>query len=81
MAQFGRALRSGRRGRKFESCHSDFEKELAGILLNKDSGIFYVKFVYPVYKKAKADYNETVVKFMQREGQFYDTELLFAKYK
>ncbi len=24
MAQFGRALRSGRRGRKFESCHADF---------------------------------------------------------
>ena len=23
MAQFGRALRSGRRGRKFESCHAD----------------------------------------------------------
>ena len=23
MAQFGRALRSGRRGRKFESCHLD----------------------------------------------------------
>ena len=23
VAQFGRALRSGRRGRKFESCHSD----------------------------------------------------------
>ena len=24
MAQFGRALRSGRRGRRFKSCHSDF---------------------------------------------------------
>ena len=24
MAQFGRALRSGRRGRRFESCHADF---------------------------------------------------------
>ncbi len=24
MAQFGRALRSGRRGRKFESCRLDF---------------------------------------------------------
>ena len=23
VAQFGRALRSGRRGRKFESCHAD----------------------------------------------------------
>ena len=23
MAQFGRALRSGRRGRKFKSCHAD----------------------------------------------------------
>ena len=26
MAQFGRALRSGRRGRKFESCRLDFNK-------------------------------------------------------
>ena len=42
---------------------------------------FYVKFVYPVYKKARADYNETVVKFMQSGGTFCDTELLFAKYK
>ena len=25
VAQFGRALRSGRRGRKFESCHADKE--------------------------------------------------------
>ena len=24
VAQLGRALRSGRRGRRFESCHSDF---------------------------------------------------------
>ena len=24
VAQFGRALRSGRRGRRFKSCHSDF---------------------------------------------------------
>ena len=26
VAQFGRALRSGRRGRKFESCHLDHRK-------------------------------------------------------
>ena len=26
MAQFGRALRSGRRGRKFESCRLDWEE-------------------------------------------------------
>ncbi len=28
MAQFGRALRSGRRGRKFESCRNDWLKAL-----------------------------------------------------
>ena len=27
VAQFGRALRSGRRGRKFESCHADDSKD------------------------------------------------------
>lgn len=26
IAQFGRALRSGRRGRRFESCHADYSK-------------------------------------------------------
>ncbi len=26
MAQFGRALRSGRRGRKFKSCHADSDE-------------------------------------------------------
>ena len=30
MAQFGRALRSGRRGRKFESCHLDQKKRKRG---------------------------------------------------
>ena len=28
MAQFGRALRSGRRGRRFKSCHLDHKKNL-----------------------------------------------------
>ena len=34
MAQFGRALRSGRRGRKFESCHLDQKRTeaLASVL-------------------------------------------------
>ena len=27
VAQFGRALRSGRRGRRFESCHADDKKD------------------------------------------------------
>ena len=26
VAQFGRALRSGRRGRRFESCHADYNE-------------------------------------------------------
>ena len=30
MAQFGRALRSGRRGRKFESCHLDHKSKKRG---------------------------------------------------
>ena len=30
VAQFGRALRSGRRGRKFESCRDDFHKKVLG---------------------------------------------------
>ena len=39
VAQLGRALRSGRRGRVFESRHSDFI-ESAGFLENKRFGAF-----------------------------------------
>ena len=34
VAQFGRALRSGRRGRKFESCHADKRKGLQSSLFS-----------------------------------------------
>ena len=37
VAQFGRALRSGRRGRKFESCRID---SLAGAALNALCGVW-----------------------------------------
>ena len=40
VAQLGRALRSGRRGRKFKSCHSDFFISIPGIFVDKISGIF-----------------------------------------
>ena len=43
VAQFGRALRSGRRGRKFESCHLDYGKDA-------DYGIFFVFLRYKTYK-------------------------------
>jgi hypothetical protein len=35
VAQFGRALRSGRRGRRFESCRTDF--------LSLEIGSFFVE--------------------------------------
>ena len=35
VAQFGRALRSGRRGRRFESCHLDQQKIPAKWLWNQ----------------------------------------------
>ena len=35
VAQLGRALRSGRRGRKFKSCHSDFFMQIPECLDNK----------------------------------------------
>ena len=38
MAQLGRALRSGRRGRRFESCHTDSLAGAPGILQDKMSG-------------------------------------------
>ena len=34
VAQFGRALRSGRRGRKFESCHLDYKSKRQDLFLS-----------------------------------------------
>ena len=41
VAQFGRALRSGRRGRKFESCRNDSWQGCRNPWICKGSGIFY----------------------------------------
>ena len=47
VAQFGRALRSGRRGRKFESCHADFnEKPLFTGFEAKRALQFYVGMLF-----------------------------------
>ncbi len=43
MAQFGRALRSGRRGRKFKSCHLDHNR--TPILIQSVSGLVSVFFI------------------------------------
>ena len=42
MAQFGRALRSGRRGRKFESCRNDWLKALKTLGLWDLPSVFFV---------------------------------------
>ena len=49
VAQFGRALRSGRRGRKFESCHADpinkgFDNIGTLIFFLKGTGLHYILF-------------------------------------
>ena len=46
VAQLGRALRSGRRGRRFESCHSDFFIGIPQILENMGFAVFLL-FFYP----------------------------------
>ncbi len=61
MAQFGRALRSGRRGRGFESRRFD---SLAGApehLRNQGSGVFrYAIMLYAAYKVCKNMKYETI---------------------
>ena len=61
MAQFGRALRSGRRGRGFESRRFD---SLAGApehLRNQGSGVFrYAIMLYADYKGCKNIKYETI---------------------
>ena len=61
MAQFGRALRSGRRGRKFKSCHSDF--------LFGNQGFLTLDFFY--FKAQKSTQNPP-----KRERKMSDFELI-----
>ena len=59
VAQLGRALRSGRRGRRFESCHSDFfiaipqslKYGLCGFSLLGQGPVFIVEFF--VFRKTE----------------------------
>ena len=46
VAQLGRALRSGRRGRRFKSCHSDFFIGIPQSLMFIDFAVFLLPF-YP----------------------------------
>ena len=43
VAQLGRALRSGRRSRRFKSCHADFSLKIRAFLKAR---IFLVSFFY-----------------------------------
>lgn len=58
MAQLGRALRSGRRGRRFKSCYPDYYDgalvELVDTLVSGTSGRkpVQVRLLYALYEKA-----------------------------
>ncbi len=47
VAQLGSVLRSGRRGRKFESCHPDSTK--MGTLFLTKHAHFYIILLYPYF--------------------------------
>ena len=50
VAQLGRALRSGRRGRRFESCHSDLTPVLQGFFIfHKVKKLVGFGWVYPAH--------------------------------
>ena len=55
MAQFGRALRSGRRGRRFESCHLDQNRTRP--VWNRKAPLVGCVFVYQEGKNMKIHYN------------------------
>ncbi len=51
MAQLGRALRSGRRGRRFKSCHSDFrERYLKAVYLLALGFFIFLKHIRKLFK-------------------------------
>ena len=49
VAQLGRALRSGRRGRRFESCHSDFFIAIPQSLELRALRFFYFSILLLLY--------------------------------
>ena len=61
MAQLGRALRSGRRGRKFESCHADESKTAFHFFDEK-------LFLHIWYKACTFDYDGCSVDLQIRRG-------------
>ena len=59
MAQLGRALRSGRRGRVFESRHSDIRKRAESLGISRGSALFYTfktQNLIPLSKKSLIPY-------------------------
>ena len=75
VAQFGRALRSGRRGRKFKSCRID---SLAGApeTLNLQCFRFFFYFLKFVRKFRSKDRSKNVLKFDDKTGKGYEYKSL-----
>ena len=81
MAQFGRALRSGRRGRKFESCHLD---QLQKAELRKKLVIQPFFVTWGVLRKTgffpkwQANTGKWQVKWQVESGQFVPVAGIFG---
>ena len=75
VAQLGRALRSGRRGRKFKSCRID---SLAGApeTLNLQCFRFFFYFLKFVRKFRSKDRSKNVLKFDDKTGKGYEYKSL-----
>ena len=74
VAQLGSALRSGRRGRRFKSCHPDQKtSEIAWFL----RFLFCLKtytFVFLIQIRRNIFYRQSIIILFMRCGKFYDTE-------
>ena len=65
VTQLGRALRSGRRGRRFKSCHSDFFIRYRKALISGFYGVFI--------------FFENITEFLKRFCQYLSNEVIFKK--
>ena len=77
MAQFGRALRSGRRGRRFKSCRIDYLEEVLESLEIKGFRLFYFSshpiLYFLLETVCRCIYGNININYSENNGEFVYT--------
>ena len=82
MAQFGRALRSGRRGRRFESCRLDQKQKGGNSVLLFFDWVIRFKFVQSVPNAVRDAGLKNRPRPVDDEGRFFGVAVkVYRRYK